>query len=1129
MRACSSVVGLHWVDIDGLAVATAGGYLQVFDASGNLRDQVLVEHSPVGSRIMRNVSTGHQIVSYQSSVVGWGSNLTFVSSSRLTNVRLLLWRERLALFRELGDWAGGISSGLQILDGLRGSEPRDGFPGGTEDVVWPFVVKGADINSLPSQLLGLFKEYVSVVLENFKKAQLYEGSEQSSQAFSLVSQVASLSVQLCVRLGTKEELYGAIYDSFKQAGQGAALLRKFETPILRDQLPSLEPEPLQDLVRLFVEDEQPQRVERCVLHLNVETMDLNQVFRLCRENRLYSALIYVNNRALGDYVAPACDLLVEHARSLLEGRIEDAKAVGYKLLLYLRCCVRGEGFPPGAPRDAAVEAALVRSQAVGWLLLAAASNLPAMGWQGPSEHLAALPPGPHGALRLLTSLDTAVALSVLAEALTGWDAAETELLEALRLPTGEDPPDPRSDGGAESGLEDCSLEVQTASQVAVNAVVSLLSEGASWPSRECALRFVGHFVSDGRAAAPPPVLLELLRMVAAPKQSGAGAQLSIPDRLHRADPTAEETFLHLTETISQACSWQEGPGPERDVVDPSEVLRLAEAAGFCAAAGRCLHLSARFPEAIAWHLNREGGGPGTAFDYVESTLAEPNGLPPQRAAAFRSAVMGALPSLTNAAPDRAARLVMAHFAEDQEAVIDSLRDCPELQWRYLDSAMQAAEARRAADRDNGGGPRRPERSPGDGMQGFLSRDETCELYVRLMCRFDPGSVLPFLTDHETYRPTACLAVCEEHGVRDAAVYLRERMGDARGAFDICLEDLEVRLYDLKFRALTGQIDIPGPQHGGSGLEGRLTQLRTSTPLWLRGASKQGGSGRLPPEVGAAHASLQSAIGICRRHCASVCDSSGEDIWFQLFRCPVEEARKLKQARRELTRPSADLAAMSAWGLVGLGLADKLDSLEGLLLAFTGDVLGKMSGYVPLEAVVLKILDAYGQADSGDFKECLMGILSAYSYERSILVSAAQLIRNDAFRFVTQVAQLRRRGHPADSSPSASQDNAPAAEASDTPRALEALRGATAALGMERGTGSQELSAARGRSVGRAAAASSRAPRITRDGSQRNQARPRRPGARDLNPLRISEADLVAAGVPIRRAFGSRGTASFGAG
>jgi hypothetical protein len=79
------------------------------------------------------------------------------------------------------------------------------------------------------------------------------------------------------------ELFGSIYDLFKERGRHSALLRKLEAPILRDELPSLEPHPLQDLVHIFVTDEgAPERVERCVLHLDVASLDLNLVSSLPR-------------------------------------------------------------------------------------------------------------------------------------------------------------------------------------------------------------------------------------------------------------------------------------------------------------------------------------------------------------------------------------------------------------------------------------------------------------------------------------------------------------------------------------------------------------------------------------------------------------------------------------------------------------------------------------------------------------------------------------------------------------------------------------------------------------------------------------------------------------------------------
>ena len=83
-----------------------------------------------------------------------------------------------------------------------------------------------------------------------------------------------------------------------------------------------------------------------------------QVTRLCRTHQLHSALAFLFTRALSDYAAPAAELLLAHAHGLQDSRAEpeggspggwDGRTpTGYKLLVYLRCGLNGEAFPPGA-------------------------------------------------------------------------------------------------------------------------------------------------------------------------------------------------------------------------------------------------------------------------------------------------------------------------------------------------------------------------------------------------------------------------------------------------------------------------------------------------------------------------------------------------------------------------------------------------------------------------------------------------------------------------------------------------------------------------------------------------------------------------------------------------------------
>lgn len=128
-----------------------------------------------------------------------------------------------------------------------------------------------------------------------------------------------------------------------------------------------------------------------------------QVVKLCRTHRLYSALTYVLTRGLDDYVAPAVELLLalataeasapakngaassadpgaasaksgaagvsdaEHAASdKQQAASNDAqRAAGFKLLVYLRCCLQQQQFPPGAGPLTADKAGIVKAGVLG--------------------------------------------------------------------------------------------------------------------------------------------------------------------------------------------------------------------------------------------------------------------------------------------------------------------------------------------------------------------------------------------------------------------------------------------------------------------------------------------------------------------------------------------------------------------------------------------------------------------------------------------------------------------------------------------------------------------------------------------------------------------------------------------
>jgi hypothetical protein len=113
-----------------------------------------------------------------------------------------------------------------------------------------------------------------------------------------------------------------------------------------------------------------QRVEQCVLHMDISSLDFNQVVRLCREHRLYGALVYLFNRGLDDFRAPLEELLTVFQNS----QRETAAALGYRMLVYLKYCFSGLAFPPGHGTLPSIRLPSLRTELVQFLL--DASNAP---------------------------------------------------------------------------------------------------------------------------------------------------------------------------------------------------------------------------------------------------------------------------------------------------------------------------------------------------------------------------------------------------------------------------------------------------------------------------------------------------------------------------------------------------------------------------------------------------------------------------------------------------------------------------------------------------------------------------------------------------------------------------------
>lgn len=67
--------------------------------------------------------------------------------------------------------------------------------------------------------------------------------------------------------------------------------------------------------------------------------------------------------------------------------------------------------------------------------------------------------------------------------------------------------------------------------------------------------------------------------------------------------------------------------------------------------------------------------------------------------------------------------------------------------------------------------------------------------------------------------------------------------------------------------------------------------------------------------------------------------------------------------------------------------ERLAAIQHVFTGFMEEVISGMAGYIPLKAIGQRILAQYSRQQFGDFRGTLLGLLSAYNYESSILTTA----------------------------------------------------------------------------------------------------------------------------------------------
>ncbi|KAF5201636.1 Vacuolar protein sorting-associated protein 8-like protein [Thalictrum thalictroides] len=985
----SAAIGVAWLDDQMLVILTLRRQICLFSKDGNElhrtsfpadclgADDFIVYHTYLSNLF------GNPEKSYHNCLAVRGATIYVLGPTHLVASRLLPWKERIQVLRTAGDWMGALDMAMRLYDG---------HAHGVIDLPRTLdAIREAVMLYLVDLILSYVDEvfsYISVAFCNQieREEQVQKPKSKNTSVHSEMedqyARVGGVAVEFCVHIKRIDILFDEIFSKFVAVQHGGTFLELLEPYVLKDMLGCLPPEIMQALVEHYSSKGWLQRVEQCVLHMDISSLDFNQVVRLCREHGLYGALIYLFNKGLDDFKAPLEELLLV----LQSSEREISAAIGYRMLVYLKYCFTGLSFPPGHGSLPHTRLPLLRKELLQFLL----EDSNEMNSKVVARFKSQFGVCPN--LFHLLRLDTEATLDVLKFAFPEEEAnIEHGLLDANK----ED-----NEENNDKNTEDLNSVVQST----VNTLIHILdidisdevSSGASdmefieiWPSKKDTghlLEFIAFFVACGRATITKTVLNHILEFLT------SESIFSLPSQKIETCKRREKQMLALLRVVPEA-DW-----------NPSYVLHLCEKAQYYRVCGYIYTTKHQYDAALDSYM-KDLDEPIYAFSFMNTMLLH---LKDTEFVTFRSAVVSKIPELFNLSREGTCLLILDHYKEESEHILSELRSNPKGLFLYLKTIIEvhlsgtlnfsSLEKGCTPNLQNGS----KQKNQSNEVELYLERisnfpklvrdnpfhinDEVVELYLKLLCQYERSSVLKFLETFENYRVERCLRLCQEYRVTDAAAFLLERVGDVGSALLLTLSGLNENFHKL-----------------GSAVEDIISDFSTSSyseKQLLEAVSRIG-------EVNAVCDILHSSIGLCQRNSQRLDPEESEFLWFQLLDSFCEPLRDPSDAK--IVSRGNISSTLAATFDVNEEKEEAVDNwripkshggapiLRKLFAQFIKEIVeGMINGYVRLPTIMSKLLSDNGSQVFGDFKLIILGMLGTYGFEKRILDTAKSLIEDDTF-------------------------------------------------------------------------------------------------------------------------------------
>ncbi|XP_077438362.1 vacuolar protein sorting-associated protein 8 homolog isoform X2 [Vanacampus margaritifer] len=358
------IISLNWINSRTLVLVDSHEKLQVVDRPSQEILEILdLEQVQLvyNSRHFKSLATGGNVsqalalvgekACYQS-ISSYAGQIVCLGTKSAHSMTLRIWRERLDCLLKQEQFVEALSLGWSFHE--RTAKAVVGLCGD------PLKRKGI-VSDKMVEILLQFADHVMKRCPDQGRIQVME------QHFH---DVIPVLIDFCLLLQRTDLLFDQLYARLvENVVAKGVFLESLESYIVMERLGHLPTPTMKDLLAHYHSNGLMDNLERCIVRLDVTSLDIQQVVQVCWENQLYDAMIYVFNSGMNDYITPMEKLFAVIGPPLQEGRSLTAEEVvmGNKLLVYISCCLAGRAYPLGnIPEDLVVQ---VKIQVFEYLIL----------------------------------------------------------------------------------------------------------------------------------------------------------------------------------------------------------------------------------------------------------------------------------------------------------------------------------------------------------------------------------------------------------------------------------------------------------------------------------------------------------------------------------------------------------------------------------------------------------------------------------------------------------------------------------------------------------------------------------------------------------------------------------------